>query len=233
MSKLINIMQDVYKPYAAIIAYRTDNRYENGRYYLERRSIRNGRMGAGKPLTERDYAKLMRNVQAGNAQLDNSIHGVVPRNLLYCSTSVGDERLVWYHEPEERHVYFKEGLGIPDGRMNVPGLLWAVKNDELQMFAFKGRKPTGRLFRAPFMNVSEEYVCLGNSKVRKPDDRTFANVIDYWEKMFWLSEFSHILGGNPIKGNLAVLTKRLIETGGTFPSEVLIPVKMTLKEMMK
>lgn len=233
MSKLTNIMRDVYKPYAAIIAYRAASQHEGSKFYIERRDIHGNVMGAGRPLTDADFARLMRNVQVDNVVLDNSIHGVLPKNLLYCSTAIGNERLVWYNEPEERNVFFTASLEIPSGRMKVPGLLYVVNNNKLQMFAFKGKKPTKKLFLAPFMNVCEEYVCLGNSKVKKPEDRTFANVIGYWEKMFWQSEFSHILGCNPTKGNLAVLTKHLIETDEPFPVEELVPAKTTLKDILK
>ena len=58
------------------------------------------------------------------------------------------------------------------------------------------------------MNVDESHVCLGNAKVEKPVDNSFTTIIDYWEKMFWGSDFSHILGPNPVKGNLAIITKK-------------------------
>lgn len=83
------------------------------------------------------------------------------------------------------------------------------------------------------MNTAENSVCLGNAKVEKPEERTFENVIAYWEKMYWNSEFSHILGDNPVKGNLAVLTKELIETGKDFPTDVLVPVNVKLSNLLR
>lgn len=83
------------------------------------------------------------------------------------------------------------------------------------------------------MNVSDTGVCLGNSKVEPPKQSTFNKLICYWEKMFWMSEFSHILDVNPIKGNLATLTKHLIESGSKFPNEVLLPSIHTLKSLLQ
>lgn len=231
MSKIIKTITDLYQPYAAIIAYRTDEEHGSD-YYLEKRDIKNGVMGAGQPLTEDLMASLIKNVATTNPQLDKSMFGAVPDNVLYCDTRMEKDKLVWYHGPEERNVFFIKELNIPNGRMKVPGILYVVDKGSLSIYAFKGKKPKNELYRAPFMNTTEN-VCLGSAKVTKPTERTFANVMAYWEKMFWLSEFSHLSGQNPIKGNLALLTKRLIETGEPFPTDVLKPVSKKLKEILK
>lgn len=231
MSDVLKQITDIYHPYAAIIAYKTESTCD-GDYYLEKRDIVNGVMGAGKPLTEEVLAKMVKSVASSNPQLDKSLYGVIPENVLYCDTRMDGSKLVWYHGPEERNVFFIRELNIPNGKMKVPGLLYIVHNGSLSIYAFKGKKPKGTLYRAPFMNTTDN-VCLGSAKVQKPTERTFVNVMDWWEKMFWLSEFSHLSGGNPIKGNLALLTKRLIETGEPFPTDVLIPASKTLKEILK
>lgn len=230
MNEALKHITDLYQPYAAIIAYRSHP--EDADYYLERREIKDGMMGAGKPLTEEMLAKMVKAVSSTNPHLDKSLYGIIPENVLYCDMRMDGNKLVWYHGPEERNVFFTKGLNIPNGRMKVPGLLYVVKGEGLSLYAFKGRKPKDVLYRAPFMNTVEG-VCLGNAKVKKPAERTFANVMAYWEKMFWLSEFSHLSGQNPISGNLALLTKRLIETGEPFPTEVLKPVSKKLKDILK
>lgn len=233
MSKTIKTISDVFEPFANIIAYRAQQDRGDMSYYLEYRKIKNGIMGAGRPLTQRVLSQMLKDVQASSDQLDLSIHGVMPSNVLYCDTRIDSDKLVWWRGPEERNVFFSQGLGIPNGRMKVPGLVYVASKDGLMIYAFKGRKPTGVLYHAPFMNVSS-YVCLGNAKVKKPEERTFENVIAYWEKMFWLSEFSHILGDNPVKGNLSIITKHCIETGEPFPSDVLKQYQgTTLKDLMK
>jgi PRTRC genetic system protein B len=190
-------------------------------------------MGVGTPLTQKMMASLMNNVQASTKQLDMGLYGTMPEGVLYCDTRIDHDRLVWYHGPEERCVYFSEGLNIPSGKMMVPGLIYVVHDKRLSLYAFKGKKPTGKLYRAPFMNTVED-VCLGSAKVKYPEEKTFVNVIAYWEKMFWQSEFSHLSGNNPINGNLAVLTKHLISTGEPFPTDVLIEIKnKKLSDLLK
>lgn len=220
-----------YLPKMAIIVYQSNG--EDQEYYLERRKIRAGKMGSGVALTRKCITELFKAVAEDDANLDYGIHGKIPTNLLYADMADGRAKLVWWTAPAKRRVFFSGSLGIPDGEINVPGLLFVTDNGKLAMYAFKGKRPKNRLYRAPFMNVSDEYVCLGNAQVAKPRETTFKNLIQYWEELFWRSEFSHILGGNPVKGNLSVLTKRLIATGEKFPSDQLVPSAHTLKDFVK
>ena len=234
MSKIVKRITEVYEPFAAIVAYSTGETESSERgYYLERRTIRNGKMGAGKPLTQKMLASIIKTVQTTSSQLDTGMYGRVPSNVLYCDTRIDHDKLVWYHGPEERNVFFSEELNIPSGKMKVPGLVYVVDKGRMRLYAFKGKHPSDKLYHAPFMNTSETHVCLGNAKVEKPEERTFENIIAYWEKMFWNSEFIHILGDNPIKGNLAVLSKELIETGREFPTDKLVPVKVKLNDLLR
>ena len=234
MSKTIKRITEVYEPFAAIVAYMTGDTDSSERgYYLEKRNIRNGKMGVGKPLTHKMLASIIKTVQTTSSQLDLGMYGRVPSNVLYCDTRIDHDKLVWYHGPEERNVFFSKSLNIPNGKMKVPGLVYVVANGKMRLYAFKGKHPADKLYHAPFMNTAENSVCLGNAKVEKPEERTFENVIAYWEKMYWNSEFSHILGDNPVKGNLAVLTKELIETGKDFPSDVLVPVNVKLSNLLR
>ena len=230
MSKIINHVEDVYKPFVAIVGYKTDD--SDTGYYLEKHVITNGKMEAGKPLTEEMLSELISAVAKDNVQIDKSLYGRMPENVLYCDTRMQRDTLIWYHGPERRCVFFTKELEIPNGQMMVPGLVYIVKNGTLSIYAFKGNKPNGELYRAPFMNTVEK-VCLGSAKVEKPKERTYEKFIAYWEKMFWMSEFSHLSGANPINGNLATLTKRLIETGEPFPEDVLKPIGKRINDVLK
>ena len=230
MNKLTQTINDTFKPFVAIIGYKSEL---TQRYCLERRTIRNGKMGASTPLTAKCLGQLLNAVSAENDDLAYGIKGVIPSNVLYCNIGIGNVKLVWYRPPEKRTLQFTKSAGIEDGAMWVPGLLYIADVERLRVLAFKGQKPVSKLYKAPFMNVDEAHVCLGTAKVRKPDDNTFDNLIAYWEKMFWGSEFVHTLGENPVKGNLATITKNCIASGCKFPSDELIPAKVTLKDILK
>ena len=81
----------------------------------------------------------------------------------------------------------------------------------MTIFAYKGRIPEEDtpLYLAPFFNVTRGSVCLGNSTLVKPENMDFHALQEYWEKRFWLSEFSH-LGGqdNPTHSNLVLVTEQ-------------------------
>ncbi len=213
----------------AIIVYQ-DSTYED--IYLERRNIDKGRMMAGTPLTEeciRKIAELTLNVSRKEP------HGVIPSNMLYIDSRKGYEKYVWFEKAQKKMHYFSNRLEIPSGELFTPSLLYVVQGSELSIYAFNGDtiNPNTKLYRAPYFNVSSTSVCLGNSHLPEIQELTYSNIIEYWEKMFWLSEFDHILGGNPIKSNLSILTKKLMETGKPFPKNELIPVNKTLKNILQ
>lgn len=225
------MLSDTYIPKLALIVYECSDAREG--LYLEQRQIENGQMGSGTPLTKKCVTDIMNTLAMDSDSIDYGLHGTIPSNLLYVDNSPARTKMVWYNPTEKRQMYFASSLNIPDGAMWVPGLLYIADGNSLRVYAFKGQKPKGTLYRAPFMNVGDDSVCLGNAKVAKPKDNTFSAVIAYWEQMFWMSEFSHILNGNPIDGNLATLSKQLIESGDKFPNKVLIPSKHSLKEFLR
>ncbi len=218
-------------PFASIIAYES----EGNICYLETRKIdRNGKMGAGKPLTETFLAKLVNVLATNTKEIDTSIHGVIPPNVLYCDTRIGKERLVWYRRREKRFLFFSESTGMPNGMVDIPPMLYCAERGKgLSVHCFKGNKPKGKLYLAPFYNTNDEYVCLGSAKKTYPDERTFENIMKYWEDMYWKSEFVHILGNNPVNGNLSVITKECITNGTPFPEELLVESKYRLEDYTK
>lgn len=230
MNDLTKKLTDNFTPFMAIIAYKAG---QADKYYLEQRRISKGKMSAGAPLKEKTISKIVSAIAVTSDDIEEGIRGVIPENLLFCDSQIGRTKLVWYRPPEKRSVYFSPKVGIEDGIMKVPGLLYVVSGNILALYAFKGRKPKGKLYMAPFMNVDTSHVCLGNAKIEKPKERTYANLMSYWESLFWQSEFSHILGANPIKGNLASITKECIETGCDFPTDLLIPIQQKLKDFLK
>lgn len=230
MNTLTTAVTDKMKPKMAVVVYQGRDHSD---VYLEHRDIIDGKMGAGKPMRKKTIINIMQALAEDEANLEKGYHGVIPPTLLYADTTTGRVKLVWYNKPKKRKLYFSQSLGIKDGEVTVPGILYVAENSTLKVYAFKGRKPKEALFRAPFFNVSDESVCLGNAKVKTPELRTFQSAIEYWETMFWQSEFSHILGDNPIDGNLATITKQCIADGEPFPTCVLKKSKHTLQEFLK
>ena len=98
-------------------------------------------------------------------------------------------------------MYFRESLHIEDGEFNLPGIIYVVEKDRLNVHAFKGERPEAgdRLYKAPYFNTNATSggVCLGNASLQAPQNPTFNQWLEYWEKRFWMSEFSWAQVGTP------------------------------------
>ncbi len=231
MGNLSKILNEKLEATDALVFYKSNL---NEGAYVEHRTIKDGAMCAGRPLEVNVIAKLLKTVDkfAHGTTSMVSLHGEIPENLLYASTSIDSYKLVWYRKPEKRMFFFSEGLDIPNGEVMVPGLVYVTDGVGMSMYAFKGSKPKRVLYHAPFFNVGNN-VCLGNGKLQKPKDQTYENWMKYWEDLFWRTEFSHILGGNPVKGNLATIMKDCIKNDRPFPTESLKLLKVTLQSLYK
>lgn len=231
MNELTRKMQEVLRPKAALIAYECGEGYGRS-HYLELRPIDgNGRMGAAVPVSYKFMNALVENFTAGAS---GTPHGRIPGNLLWCDTRRGRERYVWWNPPGRRRMFFKETLDIADGEFGVPGVIYDVRRDGLSIYAFKGEAPDldGVLYRAPFFNVTQASVCLGNAPLNLPDSPSFEDLLRCWERRFWQSEFSHLGGGNnPTKSNLVIVTENARYK--SFDNEELIPLDIKLKDLLK
>jgi len=232
MGNLSNVLNDKLEATDALLFYKST--LTDKGTYVEHRRIRKGAMGAGQPLDVSVIANLLKTVDkyAHESSTMVSLHGEIPENLLYASTSIDSYKLVWYRKPERRMLYFVDSLGIPNGEVIVPGLVYMTDGRSLHMYAFKGAKPKKLLYRAPFFNTSDS-VCLGNGKMAKPKDQTYRNWMNYWEEMFWKTEFSHLMGSNPVKGNLSIIMKDCIEHHKPFPLASLVRTKTNLQSLYK
>lgn len=228
MNRITETLTNSLQPVMAVIIYQNGNQI-----YIERRDIEKGRMQAGVPLTEKCLAGISEVISSTSSKM---IHGSVPSFMLFADSRPGVEKYVWFRKPEKRMMFFSEKLGIPSGEIKLPGLIYMAKGKNLSVFAVKSKRkpgPSTRLFRAPFFNVDNSAgVCFGNAKIKDPEKLTFYSVVKYWEDKFWLSEFDHLLGENPIKGNLATITKQCIQTGSEFPLNELKPIKLKLKDLL-
>lgn len=230
-NELTNTIHATLCPRAVLIAYTYEG--NNNKYFLEQRSIdARGRMGEGHPVTVEFMNELVRNY---SETYSGTPHGRLPSNLLYADTRKGSERYVWYNPPGKRRMYFVSGLGIENAEYNLPGIIYEAGDTRLDVYAYKEDRPgmETALYAAPLFNVTGSSVCLGSARLEKPKELTYVNLLEYWEKKFWLTEFSHLGGhGNPTKSNLVLVTKAA--RGKPFDLKELKPLKnLKLKDILK
>jgi PRTRC genetic system protein B len=151
--------------------------------------------------------------------------------MLYADTRNGHERYVWYSPSGKRMMFLSKSLAVRDGECPLPGIIYDTDGERLDVYAFKDEKPESGslLYKAPLFNVTGQKVCLGNVKIKFPDNPDFDSYITYWERKFWLSEFSHLGGSlNPTKNNLVTVTKNSAES---FDFNELIPFEKNGKQL--
>ena len=230
MNRFTRELTRTMQPKAALIAYICDDGYSNN-YYLECRKIgKDGLMGAAKPVSLKFIQSLIENFSESASSIP---HGEIPEGLLYADNR--KEKYVWHHSPSKKHLYFKDNLNIPNGKYCLPALVWSIEHNSLSLFAYKAKRLTAstQLYSAPFFNVNstDGKVCFGNANLKLPENLTFQNFIKFWEDKFFLSEFTHILGSNPIKNNLVTVFKNSVNS---FDNRELKPVKkLILKNLFQ
>lgn len=229
MNRLTQELTDLLMPKAALIVYKN----ESNEYFLELRSInKTGEMGEAFPVTYDFMNQIAKNYTESH---DSIPYGKVPPQMLYCDVRKGHEKYVWYNKPGKHMMYFKPGLGLENGEYDLPGIIFMINSEYLHVYAYKDKKihEKTQLYEAPFFNVySDGKVCLGNTEVTRPDNPDFTAFIEYCEKTFWLSEFSHLIHSrNPTKSNLVLVTKACKDA--PFNYEELQPLNKTLKDILK
>lgn len=224
--ELLELSKDSsFYPFMALVAYKN----HRDEVYVESHNINaKGRMLAGVPLSKACIAEL-----AGSFSEEQSVipHGILPTNMLYFDSRIGYRKYIWYNPPRRQMMFFHKKLNIPNGQYHIPGIVYVVRGDSLDLYVFEGKKPKDKLYNAPFFNTTNGSVCLGNAKIEYPENPTFRELISYWEKKFWLTEFTHLGGSmNPTKDNLVQVTK---DSTKSFDYGQLREIDITLKELLK
>lgn len=231
MNRITKHVTRAMRPAAALIAYVCENDYLRNEYHLEFRNIRkDGLMGAGKPVSRKFVQSLIENFTMESSSVP---HGEIPQKLLFVHTR--KSKYVWHTPPCRKYLYFTNNLNIPNGEYHIPGLVWKVEGESLYLFAYKTKSLTSdsQLYSAPFFNVNtwDGSVCLGNARILVPGCNSFDIFIQCWEDRFFLSKFSHVLGSNPTKSNLVLVT---LNSTQAFDNEELKPIKkLKLKNLFE
>jgi PRTRC genetic system protein B len=227
----------LYHPKSALVFYETKG--INKDMYVEHFDMdKNGNPINAHPLTVKEANLLAKSLQTDEEKNKAFLKpkGILPTNILHINPSEKGT-VLWYTKSQQRQLYFVDGLGIPNGKAQVPPMLWFANKNSLSLFTLTSdRRPTQKtlLHYAPFFNVYENgNVCMGTVTIDIQNSATVEEFIQAWESYFFNSYFSHLLGEyNPVKGNCVTMWKDLIGTDNPFPKEVLKPNNKTLKNLL-
>lgn len=241
MNDIIDTAKDfgtLYVPKSALVFYQSLDK--DATMYVEHFDMdRNGNPINAHPLTVNEAKALAKSLQIDEEKDKTFLKskGILPTNILNINPSQNGS-VLWYTKSQERQMYFVKNLEIPNGKAHVPAMLWFADKENLSVFALTSdKRPTEKttLHYAPFFNVYEDgAVCMGTVDVNIKNSASVEEFIKAWEDYFFHSYFSHLLDNyNPIKENCVNLWKKLMETGETFPVEVLKKNSKTLKNLLR
>ncbi|RKE52449.1 PRTRC system protein B [Sphingobacterium detergens] len=240
MNNVTNITENfgtLYYPKSALVFYETAGTDTD--MYVEHFDMDSrGTPINAHPLTVKEANLLAKALQTDEEKNKAFLKpkGILPTNILHINPSEKGT-VLWYTKAQKRQMYFVNGLGIPNGKADVPPMLWFANKNTLAVFSLATeRRPTEKtpLHYAPFFNIYEDgKVCMGTVTIDIKKSASVEEFIQAWESYFFNSYFSHLLGShNPIKGNCVNVWKDLIDTDKTFPKEVLKKNNRTLKNLL-
>lgn len=229
---------NLYHPKSALVIYAGNN--SNTDVYVEHFDMdKNGNLINAHPLSVREANALSKSLQIAETEKKSFLkpQGIMGNNILQIDPS-DNGMVIWFTKAKERHMFFTESLGIPNGKANVPSMLWIANRNKLSVYALKtGSRPTEKtpLYHAPFFNVyNNASVCMGTVNVQIKQSASLDEFTTAWENYFFNSYFSHLVNShNPIKGNCVTLWKKLIGKGEIFPNEILKKTNLTLINVLR
>jgi PRTRC genetic system protein B len=187
-------------------------------------------LGPGAPIGKGDVSQLLEEVR-----------GVIPVEFLPENILVRtQESVVWWTPASIRPMFYAKEKGVELEQLSgkkfpQPALIFRAEPGHLDIRAIaqdERPKPSTRLYRAPYWNVSDDgVVCLGSTKV--PREATIDS-LSRWEHAFFQSEFTHSNASSKLTehpGGFAGLWKSLIGKK-KFPVEYLADAKEPLAEFI-
>ncbi|MBT2621939.1 prokaryotic E2 ligase family D protein [Chryseobacterium sp. ISL-6] len=228
----------LYHPKSALIFYQTLSTHPD--CYVESFDMdKHGNLINAHPLTVREANVLAKSlkIESDDKKPFLKSNGIIGSHILQIDP-IHNGIVIWYSKAQCRDMFFVENLGVPNGKVNVPPMLWVANRNKLSVYALKTvSRPTEKtmLYHAPFFNVySDGVVCMGTVDVRIKKTSSLEEFTTAWENYFFNSFFSHLMGGhNPIKGNAVSTWKKLINTNKPFPKDVLVKTNKTLKNILR
>ncbi|SKA33171.1 PRTRC system protein B [Chitinophaga eiseniae] len=224
-------------PVSALVVFEGRN---NGETYVEHYDMdKDGNPVNAHPLTVREASALAKaldtSCQASKAFLKSA--GIIPQTVLHIDPSEKGG-VIWFTPPGERSMYFSDRLGIPNGKAQVPALVWKASKTSLALYALATSKRPNvgtALYFAPFFNIYRDgNVCMGTVDINIKSSASLEAFTNAWESYFFNSYFSHLISNhNPIKGNCVQLWRRLLQHPEPFPKNVLIKTTKTLKALLQ
>ncbi|TRW21979.1 PRTRC system protein B [Flavobacterium zepuense] len=240
MKNITENFGSLYRPVKAFMVYENKQSDAGNNMYVEGYDMdSNGYPVNAHPLSLTESSQLANALDASSELKRNFLKpkGLLPKNILYINPDHKGFAL-WHTQKQYTNLYFDEALTIPSGKVAIPALLWKASKTTLKIFALADDSAINEmtpLYKAPFFNIHEDgRVCMGTVKIAIQTDCMLEEFIEQWQRYFFESYFSHVIGGqSPVKGNIIQLWQSLAGTKKHFPTKALIKKGITLKQLLQ
>ncbi|WDF77138.1 PRTRC system protein B [Mucilaginibacter sp. KACC 22773] len=239
MKELTGTFGNLYEPVKALLIMQKTGDGHQSDFYIESYDMdAAGCPINGHPLSIAECNKLAKALQASEKKAQGFLNpaGLMPKNILTINSG-SSGYAVWHTPPQSVKLLFTENLDISSGMAQIPALVWKAGKNSLQVFAVTDTDFTENtpLCHAPFFNVYPDgRVCMGNVRIGIPKDCGLEQFMERWQDYFFNSYFSHLFSGHqPVRGNIVQLWQSLTAGQEPFPTDVLIPNKFHLKNLLK
>ncbi len=215
----------LYYPKSALVFY--EAKQEDTAMYVEHFDMDSN----GNPINAHPLTVMEANILAKSLQTEDEMNraflkskGILPTNILHINPSEKGT-VLWHTKAQQRQLFFVDSLGIPNGKAQVPPMLWLASKRGLAVFALASDRRTTEntpLHYAPFFYIYEKgIVCMGTVSIDIKNSASVEEFTHAWEHYFFNSYFSHSLVANLARQNIVNLWKDLVNTDKPFPKEVL------------
>lgn len=238
MRNITEELENIYLPKKALVINQC--KADENKIYIEAYDFdRHGRPINAHPLSAKEMEQLALSLKSSTDLKQEHLYNksLLPSNLLYIQKKQPGFAM-WFTPPMKVNMLFKEKLSIPNGKAYVPSLIWKADKENLWLYAQPEKsRPTIKtgLCKAPFFNLHESgKVCMGTVDIEIDDSCSLEEFIKCWEHYFWNSYFSHLIETtSPVNTNIVELWQTQIATGQKFPADVLVNIKLTIKDLIK
>ncbi len=179
-------------PRAALIAYArktTVIMYMTTLFHRDQGYRRKRNNGRRPPVTAGFHERLVTGYSESHS--DHTIRKDTA-NLLWCDPRKGKREDTLVQSPTKRMMFFKEALKIENAEYHLPGVIYeAGEHVNASMPTRQGSRRKRRTLCRTVLQRDRASVCLGSARIEQAEDLTYENCCEYWERKFWLTEFSH------------------------------------------
>ncbi|MFL5731070.1 MAG: hypothetical protein ACJ75J_16400 [Cytophagaceae bacterium] len=230
----LNWISKSFEPSKVIVAYKN-----NHDYYLEVHSITDKGLSPGVPLTKKALNKIIKTIKGSEVKSKPlKFGGPIPENLIYYNCDPKSPYLVWFMPAGKKNLYWTPAMNIPDGSAHVPPMVFVADKEMLKVYALAdNKKPSLNtpLFIAPFCNITNGIVCIGNTS--RAAVETIEGLMERSERIFWDTRFS----GHAMDNDASIIRgfnfyhfwkERIAKPDESFPVDVLVPTKETMEDLI-